>query len=72
MPISAAYVRKNKLKGAQLEATKRKVVNEAFQHRQQFGQTGKDRKDMIEWKKGAEQSMDASTIAKPDKMRDKR
>jgi hypothetical protein len=53
----AAYVRKHELKGAALENTQRRVVNEAFQHRQQFGQSKGDRKDMIEWKKGAEKSM---------------
>jgi hypothetical protein len=53
----AAYVRKHELKGPALGNTQRRVVNEAFQHRQQFGQSKGDRKDMIEWKKGAEKSM---------------
>ena len=67
-----AYVRKHKLEGADLEKAKRKVVNGAFQHRQQFGQAKGDRKDMIEWKKGARQSMDATTMTIIDNMRDKR
>ncbi len=53
----AAYVRKHELKGAELESTQRRVANEAFQHRQQFGQSKGERKDMIEWKKAAEKSM---------------
>jgi hypothetical protein len=53
----AAYVRENKLQGSALENTKRKVVNEAYRHRQEFGQSKGDRKEMIEWKKGAEKSM---------------
>ena len=53
----SAYVQKHKLKGSALENAKRQVVNEAFRHRQQFGQTKGDRKDMIEWKKGAEKSV---------------
>jgi hypothetical protein len=53
----AAYIQKHKLKGNALENTKRRVVDQAFQHRQQFGQTKGDRKDMIEWKKDAEKSV---------------
>ena len=68
----AAYVRKHELKGAELEKTRRRVVNEAFQHRQQRGQSKGDRKDMIEWKQGAKKSMDATTVDIVDNMRDER
>lgn len=67
----AAYVSKHKLKGSALESTRRKVVNEAFQHRQSFGQAKGDRKDMIEWKKGAENSMRAAGIRTHGNKREK-
>ena len=68
----AAYVRKHKLKDAELEKAKRKVVDEAFRHRQQLGQSRGERKDMIEWKKGAKKSLDATTVDSVDNRRDER
>ena len=52
-----AYVKKHKLSGAQLKSTINRVATESFKYRQEFGQSKGERKNMIEWKRGAEKSM---------------
>lgn len=51
------YVRKNELQGDKLDATIRRVVNEAFRHRQEMGQKGGSRRLSDDWKTGASKAM---------------
>jgi len=53
----SAYVRKNKLTGARLDQTIQRVVNEAFRHRQEFGQSQGNRQLAPAWKSEASRSM---------------
>jgi len=52
-----AHVRKHKLKGAALQQTIQKVVNEAFEHRQEFGQTRGKQRLSSSWKSNAQKAM---------------
>ena len=53
-----AYVRKHELQGKALDRQIQKVVNEAFRHRQQFGQSQqKQRTRTGNWKSEASKSM---------------
>ena len=53
----AAYVRRHKLQGDALDAAMQKILTRAETVRRDSGKTKGDRKDMIEWKKGARKVM---------------
>ncbi len=59
-----AYVKKHDLKGGELQATIRKVVNEAFRHRQQFGQQQSQQKRIAgDWKNDTSKAMHDTAMA---------
>ncbi len=59
----SAYVTRHRLEGAKLERTIQRVVDEAFRHRQSFGQSSGNSRLSPAWKSGASKSMHETSKA---------